>query len=408
MSLRHRASSTNPRVGIRRRSTRLALPLLAAPTILALAACSTGAAEAEPETSSTPHGFVEGASEGEEPQLGLLGITADGAVTLLDLLTEESTAVDEIGAVTHTADDGRFVAATTDEGIVIVDSGVWTVEHGDHNHYYRASPHLAATLDAEGPARIASTELTTVVLAQGSGEVVVLDRDDLGQGETTEVGRFDAEAVAAIPLGDGIVVADDAGVGIVDHDGTDLGATATCTNPADAMTTRVGVTVVCDEGAVLATAEDAELETIAYPAGTDASTIATALDGRPGRPSVAAVAGDAGFWVLDTRERTWTLVPTSTPLAHVAAVDDADEHVVAVTTDGRVLALDATGAELGATDPVLAGVVAGGTTPTIDLDASRGYVPLADGTVLEIDYADGARIARTLALDADFVAEVGR
>ncbi|MFM2475353.1 hypothetical protein, partial [Burkholderia cenocepacia] len=254
----------------RHRASRTALPLMAATALLALAACSTGAAEeTETDAETTPHGYVEGASEAEEPQLGLLGITEAGTVTFLDVLSEEATEVGAIGATTQTADDGRFVAASTDDGIAIVDSGVWTVEHGDHNHYYRAQPHVAATIDGEGPVRIASTELVTVVLAQGSGEVVVLDRDDLGQGEASEIARFETDAVAAIPLGDGIVLADASGVRVVDQQGEDLGETARCTNAADAMTTRVGVAVACDEGAVLATAEDAPIEALPYPAGTD-------------------------------------------------------------------------------------------------------------------------------------------
>lgn len=392
--------------------------LLALPALLAIAGCASGQGTepAADDAEATPHGFVEGASEHEEPQLGLVGVDDAGAVTLLDLLAAEGEATSEIadlGAVADVASDGRFVAASTADGIAIVDSGVWTVEHGDHSHYYRAAPHVAATLDATGHARIASTETVTVVLADGAGdgagEVIALDRGDLGQGEATELGRFDADAVAAIPLGDAIVVADDAGVHLVDHAGEALGEPTACTSPTDAVTTRVGVAVACAEGAVLATAADAPLEAIPYPAGTDPATIATSLAGRPGRPSVAAVAGDAGFWMLDTRERSWTLVPTAGPLAAVSAVDDADEHVVAVATDGRVLALDATGAELGASEPVLAAPIAAGEKPTIELDASRAYVPVAaDGTVLEVDYADGARIARTLPLPATWVAEVGR
>ncbi|MFC7431483.1 MULTISPECIES: ABC transporter [unclassified Agrococcus] len=388
--------------------------LLALPALLAIAGCASGQAAGDPpdDAEATPHGFVEGASEHEEPQLGLVGVDASGAVTLLDLLAAEGEApseVAELGPVDDVASDGRFVAASTADGVAIVDSGTWTVEHGDHSHYYRAEPHVAATLDVAGPVRIASTETVTVVLAEGAGEVVALDRGDLGQGETTELGRFDADAVAAIPLGDAIVVADDEGVRLVDHAGEALGEPTACTAPTDAVTTRVGVAVACAEGAVLATDAEAPLEAIPYPTGTDAATIATSFDGRPGRPSVAAVAGDAGFWLLDTRERTWTLVPTTTPLAAVSAVDDADEHVVAVATDGRVLALDAAGTELGATEPVLAATLGAGETPTIELDASRAYVPVsADGSVLEIDYADGARIARTLALPATWVAEVGR
>ena len=52
--------------------------------LLALAGCASGTTAVDAD--ATPHGFVEGASEHEEPQLGLVGIDAQGTVSLLDLV----------------------------------------------------------------------------------------------------------------------------------------------------------------------------------------------------------------------------------------------------------------------------------------------------------------------------------
>jgi hypothetical protein len=135
------------------------------------------------------------------------------------------------------------------------------------------------------------------------------------------------------------------------------------------------------------------------------------FDGRLGRPTVAAVAGAVGLWLLDTRERTWQLVPTETPLSQVAAVDNADGHVVALAADGRVLAFDGTGALLGATAPLLDTTLGTPAAAGVELtvDAQRAYLNAPrDDVIYEIDYADAARIARTFPANADFFAETGR
>lgn len=385
-----------------------ALVALLLPALLALTSCGEDAPDPDAvgSTSQTPHGFVEGASEESEAQLGLVGVEESGAVRILDLLSGETVEVADVGEVRHLSSDGRFVALSTDDGVAVVDSGRWTVDHGDHVHYYRAQPRLAATLDVEGPADISSTGTTTVVHAHGSGEVVVLDRSALGTGEERRLGAFPTQAAAVHPIADALVVADARGVGVVGHDGAAMGDPTSCTDPADGITTRVGVAVTCREGAVLVTDPSEPAETIPYPNDEADTAPARALDGRAGRPIVAAVGGDMGLWLLDTRERSWTKVETRTPLVHAIAVDDAQEHVVAVTEAGHVVVLDPSGRELGRTERVLDPSAA--TGPTVQVDDARAYVPLPGAdVVLEIDYADGARVARSLDLPGDFVAEVG-
>ncbi|WAC67053.1 hypothetical protein OVA14_04655 [Agrococcus sp. SL85] len=400
------------------RSIRRAAPAAAALAgALVLTACAGAPAPAPAASTAAdearPHGYVEGAAELAEPAHLLAAIDAAGAVRLLDPVTEEVEELGGIGATTHVADDGRFLAATTAEGVVIVDAGAWTVDHGDHAHYYSAEPRIVGTLDVgtldagtgdpQGAVAIVSSESVTAVRA--GDEVVLLDRDALGQGEVVELGRQQGAAPAgfAAPLGDGLVLATASAVEARDAEGA-VAESVPCTDAAGGIRTRVGVVLGCAEGAVLAVEEDAgvALERIDLPAGTGAALRPTAFAMRAGRATAAAVAGEAGYWLLDTRERAWTLVETEAPLVRVAAVDDADGHVVAIDAEGRVLAFDGAGAPIGASEPLLAGALAdpeAAEALSLEVDASRAYVPDATSdAVFEVDYADGARIARTLAL----------
>ena len=116
-----------------------------------------------------------------------------------------------------------------------------------------------------------------------------------------------------------------------------------------------------------------------------------------GRPTVAALAGDSGIWLLDTRERSWTLLPAPAPLVQVTAVDDDAQHVLALSADGRVLVLDGTtGTVLAETAPLVAESLADATgVPLFIADQQRAYLNApAERRLYEIDFADGARIAR--------------
>ncbi|PZE84005.1 ABC transporter [Curtobacterium sp. MCBD17_032] len=400
---------------LRTRPAPIAVPAaLGVAAALFLTSCSSpdDTSPGTPATDSAkPHGFVEGASEASEPQLRLLLVDAEGSVAVHDLLAAETESLDDVPAPEHAATDGRFLATSDGERTTIVDGGSWTVDHGDHTHYYDATARVVGALDSGGPVSIASSESTTTLAWPESGRAVALDRDALGQGEVRETATVDHAGVL-LPLGALLVSGDGAGdrVRVLDAEGEPTGVDTACSDPAGGIVTRVGAVVGCADGAVLVTEDpdggDPVVETIAAPADATAPR-ATDFANRTGRPTVAALAGDTGYWLLDTRERTWQHVPTDRPLREVVAVDDADEHVVALDADGRVLVWSDGGSAPVATEPL----VTAAAGATLQLDAQRAYLADPEGSVVhEIDFADDARVARSIDVPVrpDVLAEVGR
>lgn len=406
--------------------SRIALFALAGTLAVSLAACSTAPADPAPASVSGDdgHGAIAGAEEVAEPQLGLTSIDPEGLVTHLDLLDESVTDIGEIPAPTAITTDGRYLFAQTDEGIEIVDSGVWTWDHVDHFHYYRAEPSLLGSVAGEGRATIATTNLSTTggtgVSFAGSGDAVLLDTQALSKGEISELFRIEREPHAGlvVPVGSFALVteaSDGVGTSVVAYasDGESTGLEKPCVAPAGTITTRVGAVIGCQDGALLAHVDGDELhvERIPYPAGTTAPAV-EAFDNREGRPTVAGLSGSEGIWLLNTRERAWTLLPAPAPLAHVTAVDDGGGHLLALAQDGRVLVLDEeSGAVLAETAPLAADSLTAGRAPTLVADQHRAYLSApVEKLIFEIDYADAARIARTFrtATEPAFVAETGR
>lgn len=376
-------------------------------TGIALTATACSAADAPPAADSStgaarPHGFVEGASEAREPQLRLLAVSASGETALHDLLTATTTSLDAVDAPEHSATDGRFLVTSDAERTTVLDGGAWTVDHGDHTHYYAADPRVVGTLEGGGPVEVHSSETVTTVTWPDRREAVVLDREALGQGSVDQRARVDATVL--LPFGEHLVAATDDGVRVLDTEGRadDAGGPEPCTDPAGGIVTRAGAVVGCADGAVVV-AEDGDAAFVPLPDGAERPTSFAA---RAGRPTVAGVAGTTGAWLLDARDGSWHHVPTERPLRAVVAVDDADEHVVGVDDRGRVVVVTVSTGAVATTDAL----VDADDAPLLQLDAQRAY--LADprqGVVHEIDFADGARVARTIELPVAPVAfaEVG-
>ncbi|MFD6796076.1 MULTISPECIES: YncE family protein [Prauserella salsuginis group] len=359
---------------------------------LALTACGGNAEPSGSPASSTPHGYVEGAEEGTEPQLRLVVADGDGrGVRVVDLLTEEVTDLPGGESVTGAVTDGRFAFLAGDGRTRVVDSGAWTVEHGDHNHYYRTQPGRAGVVD--GTVTGAWSDSAVTALAREDGTTVLLDREKLEAGEVGECETIDG---IAVPYEQHLVVAGDDGLVVRERDGgTVADVDATCARPAHAAATSHGVVFGCADGAVLVGEDDGEFtaEHIPYPEdGPDAAT----FHQRPGSETLGAVGGRQGAWILDTGEGAWTFV-RSGPAAAVVATG-ADGPLLVLTEDGVLHAYDAETGEETATAPLLDGGAPDGVT--ITADTNRAYVnDPAASTVHEIDYHDDLRVARTFDVD---------
>ena len=295
---------------------------------------------------------------------------------------------------------------STEDRTTIVDGGAWTVDHGDHTHYYAAEPRVVGTVDGGGPVEVHSSETMTTITWPERGEGVVLDRAALGQGDVEETTRVDSTVL--LSFGEQLVAGTTGGVRVLDADGQPTGAEAACAAPAGGIVTRAGAVVGCEDGAVVV-GEDGEAAAVALPDGAERPT---AFSARAGRPTVAGLAGDRGVWLLDTRERAWTLLPTPEPVVQATAVDDKDENVLALTADGRVLVVDGvTGAVRAASTPLVGASLAAGQPVSLIADQQRAYLNgPTEGRMWEIDFVDDARVAREFTPESTplFFAETGR
>ncbi len=385
--------------------------------MLALAGCATAAPETAPTTSADaqPHGFVEGAEELSEAQTSIASIGPDGSVSVLNLLTGETASIDAVAAPDWAVSDGRFVfSGTTDDAgsTEIVDTGVWTVPHGDHVHYYCTAPGTVGEVAEAGPARVASNEGTVALSYSASGTTVVLDRHALGQGETRELTRIESEAhdAAAAPVGEAVVASSVSAPGAAPRlaayslDGAELAPGVECPGLSDVQVTSLGATFACSDGLVFASAAEPSdpasppnLSKVSYPQG--AAPGATTLDNRPHRPAVAGPAGDEGVWLASSRSQELTFVPTSAPILVTVAVADDSNRIVAVDADGTLLVIDGESGDVTGTQAGLVGTPDAAASIHLSVDTSRAYLSTTSSPELhEIDYKDGARVARTLEL----------
>ncbi|MDD7944479.1 hypothetical protein PUW79_07540 [Microbacterium sp. NE2HP2] len=367
-------------------------------------------ATARGEALGDGHGAIAGARELAEPALHLTSIGTDGAVHHLDLIDEQSEVLGDIAPADTLDSEGRFLFAGREGEVSIIDSGVWTWNHVDHFHYYEAPSRILGELEGSGTPRTVTSDLGVGVYfddGDRGGEAVLLDFDALKKGDIVERFRLDLDAPGSLvaPIPGGALIAD-AGSGEirrVDASGSELD-TAPCVDPAGSIATNVGVVIGCADGAVLAVSDAAgtALESIPYPAGGPSRALSFA--NREGRPTVAGRTESSAFWLLDTRERSWTAHDAGQPIVRVTAVDDADETVVALAADGSVIVISgATGEQLSRTEPLVAASVADPALAAgVDLVADQRRTYLngpAERTLFELDPADGGRVARSFATE---------
>ena len=382
---------------------RPALSLAAFLTLAGLTACASPGApqSATPASAITGDGVDGGgAAEVAEPARALILADERGALTLLDLQTEERTIIAEAGAEIAALDGtGRFLLLTREihgeSTVDVVDSGRWTQPHGDHSHYFLGEPRDLGAIEGDGHAIVGIGADATVIRFDGDDEAVTLRHEALAEGGTDAVTRAAVEATGPVAEVAGTLV-----VATADGIAASGLPPTPCSAASDVDTTRVGTVFACAEGAVLVRREvggAVGAESIPYPPGAPASS---ALAGRADRPDLAGVAGEAGAWLLDVRARTWTLLPSDRPLVRAAAIGDDDSRTVAVDADGRVRILGSDGALLARTDPLVADALAvDALRDRVQLlvDGDHAYVSdLASGAVHEIDLDDGA-VTRTFA-----------
>ncbi|MFE3738818.1 hypothetical protein [Streptomyces sp. NPDC059134] len=409
---------------VRRNVTPRAAAALLLPALLATGCTGERGDDPRPaarSSSATPHGYVAGAQEAAEQQSRLVLNDPDsGHTRVLDLTSGAIRKTARVEGAVRLDTDGRFGYLHTAGSTHVLDSGAWTVDHGDHVHYYRAAIRDIGDLPAGRAAR-ARGDIAVTALTDGSGHVALHDRSELEKGGTASPRTLPGTYTGpVVPYAEHLLVFTGKGPtarpAVLDRTGRRVAAPeAECADPRGEAVTRRGAVVTCADGALLVRERGGTFTTEKIPYGEDVpeEQRATELSLRPGSDTLTAPAGKDAVWVLDVTERTWTRVRTGPVVAANTAGEGSP--LLVLETDGALHGYDtATGKHIARTARLLTGdqpAGAGATAPVIEVDRSRAYVNDPDGKrVFEIDYNDGLRVARSFDLDIEpaLMAETGR
>ncbi|MFJ3703965.1 MULTISPECIES: hypothetical protein [Streptomyces] len=398
-----------------------ALALTALLTTSCAGKTSEDPAPRESSSATTPHGYVEGAKEAAEQQSRLLlNNPGTGDSRVLDLITGKVSSTAQAAGTEQLDTDGRFGYFHTAQGTHVLDSGAWTVDHGDHVHYYRAAIRDIGELSG-GPGTQVRSDAAVTAATDRAGRTELYDRTELEKGSVSSLRTLPgphtgavipyAEHLLALTKRDGT-----AKVSVYDREGEAVASPdAECEDPRGDAVTRRGVVLGCADGALLVGEKDGVFTAERIPYGRDvpAAERAAAFRHRPGSDTLTAPAGDKAVWVLDVTERAWNRVSTG-PVVAVGTAGEGSSLLV-LEADGALHGYDiATGEQAARTEPLLTGPQRAGTgtsRPSIEVDRSRAYVNDPKGKrVYEIDYNDDLRVARTFDVDIEphLMTETGR
>ncbi|MFJ7494294.1 hypothetical protein ACIQZB_24305 [Streptomyces sp. NPDC097727] len=376
---------------------------------------SDGKAPSKASASAKPHGYVEGAEEASEQQSRLvLADAGTGAVKVLDLITEDITSLEGSDDVQGLRTDGRFAYLSTAGGTHVVDTGAWTVDHGDHVHYYRAAIRDVGPIAGTDAAYIHSDQAVTAVSSSQGGGTQLLDRKKLEAGTVPHGSSLTgAGSGAVVPYKEHLLVtAAGAGKDTVEVRDREGARVTVLKEPCDEVrgeaVTRRGVVFGCADGALLVSEDKGTFDAEKIPYGTAVKASERAVDfhHRAGSTTLAARSGDDAVWVLDVTDRAWRRIATGPVVASNTAGEGSP--LLALGKDGVLTAYDIATKKSVARKELLP---KGAESAAIEVDTTRAYVnDAAARKVYEIDYNDRLRLARAFSLDfaPTYMVETGR
>lgn len=174
---------------------------------LALVSCAGGDAQPSESASAT-----KTAQQEEVAQLTpRIFLTFDGGVMVLDATSgEHLSTLDEPGFLRLSpAGDGRHVMVADGDEFKVLDSGLVTREHGDHNHYYEQdAAWTGASFDAPEAGHVVSNQGKTALFADGTGGVQLMNSSvfvdgAVDQSAITQEKTDNPHHGVAVPLSDG-------------------------------------------------------------------------------------------------------------------------------------------------------------------------------------------------------------
>ncbi|USQ81970.1 zinc metallochaperone AztD [Ornithinimicrobium faecis] len=214
-----------------------------------------------PEAHDTDDARPTTESAGPAPRLG---VTYDGGVLVLDAYTLEVEAdLPAAGFLRlNPAGDGRHFLLTDSQGFRALDAGTWSEPHGNHDHSYTTDPLLTdLVFPADHPGHVVTHGDTTVLFADGTGEIQTFASDDLAPTalpETEQLSAAQAHHGVAVRLEDGSTLLtlgteeERSGALVQDADGEEIARSEECPG-VHGETVAAGEVIAlgCEDGVLL-------------------------------------------------------------------------------------------------------------------------------------------------------------
>jgi hypothetical protein len=330
-----------------RRTTRRIVPAIFATALVA----GCGSDGTEPTSAS-------GDTEGGAPHQRLVITESDSPVVhILDLETGEPVAELELDDVVDMrgaafTSDGRYFLAPHSESVTIIDGGVWSEPHGDHDDHHVVDPSVVGSVLGPLPTHLVSADGVTALYFDGAGEAIIVDEASFAAGSVEEIATVtttEPHHGFAVPVGEGYMITVPSAdmdlmpnlVGVADQSGA-LYMEETCTETHGETTITGGAAAACKEGVLVFTGDREPWDStlIPYPEVDDHDPYGF---------------GEPRSWILHTPNTVeWIVAPMGTnhvlrvdPMAGQAAAFDMDERVALFGTDvdaeGRIVVLTTDG-----------------------------------------------------------------
>ena len=322
-------------------------------TTLLLSGCGAGGDESARADEPTKSGDHDHELTSAKPRLVA---TYEGGLHVLDAETlevEESAELDGFLRI-HPAGDGRHVVVSTDDAFRVLDTGVWSEAHGDHEHYFATDPELTdVEFEADHPGHVIHASGRTALFSDGTGAAEVFATDDLADGRpaTRTVETSEPHHGAAVPVeGKGVLttIGDDEsayGARVRDGDGNEVTRSEECAGAHGAAPAARGHVVVgCEDGVLVYDGDTLEkLDSpdaygrIGNQAGTDSSAVVLGdykvePDAELERPTRVSL--------IDTARQRIRLVEIGTSYSFRSLARGPSGEAIVLGTDGRLHVID--------------------------------------------------------------------
>ncbi len=267
----------------------------------------------------------------------------------------ESIELDAIAAVSSSiTESGRFLLAGHDDGVTVVDTGVWSEGHGTHLHHYTSEPMVLGRVNGPNPTHLISHDHVNALYFDGTGTAKVISEESLEEGEVTvmaEVPTSQPHHGFAMPVHGAYFVTvpteDMEGlpnvVGISDAEGT-VEAQFDCPLTHGEASLVDGAASACSDGVVLVT-EDAGTWTgtyLTYPEIDDEDPFgfgparAWFLRVSSDKTMLAAPQGSRHLLVVDAENAEIRSIDFERSIATFGVVFDSEGHLIVLTLDGFI------------------------------------------------------------------------